>query len=83
MKASENNIPVNPLADIINDKLFVELIRRGVVNEKYVRDYYLRSRFKEMREHRIGANEAIEKLNEEYPYLQFDTIRKIVYRPVY
>lgn len=82
MKATENNIPLNPLADIINDKLFVELIRRGVVNEKYVRDYYLRSKFKEMRESRVSANEAIEKLNAEYPYLQFDTIRKIVYQPL-
>jgi hypothetical protein len=83
MKASESSVPVNPISDLINDQLFVELIRRGVVNEKYVRDYYLRSRFKEMRENRIGANEAIEKLNSEYPYLQFDTIRKIVYQPVH
>ncbi len=83
MRATENNVPLNPLADLINDQLFVELIRRGVVNEKYVRDYYLRSKFREMREARMGANEAIERLNEEYPYLQFDTIRKIVYQPVH
>lgn len=83
MKATENNLSVNPLADLINDQLFNELIKRGVVNEKYVRDYYLRSKFKKMRELRVAANDAIEKLKEEYPYLQFDTIRKIVYQPVH
>jgi hypothetical protein len=83
MRATENNLSVNPLADLINDQLFNELIKRGVVNEKYVRDYYLRSKFREMRELRVAANDAIEKLKEEYPYLQFDTIRKIVYQPVH
>lgn len=83
MRATENNLSVNPLADLINDQLFNELIKRGVVNEKYVRDYYLRSKFKQMRELRVAANDAIEKLKEEYPYLQFDTIRKIVYQPAH
>jgi len=83
MRATQSSISVNPLADLINDQLFLELIKRGVVNEKYVRDYYLRTKFKEMRDKRIGANEAIERLKEEYPYLQFDTIRKIVYQPVH
>lgn len=83
MRATENNLSVNPLSDLINDQLFNELIKRGVVNEKYVRDYYLRSKFKQMRELRVAANDAIEKLKEEYPYLQFDTIRKIVYQPAH
>ncbi len=83
MRATENNLSVNPLSDLINDQLFNELIKRGVVNEKYVRDYYLRSKFRQMRELRVAANDAIEKLKEEYPYLQFDTIRKIVYQPAH
>jgi len=33
-----------------------------------------------MRHREVAAYDAIEKLREEYPYLQFDTIRKIVYK---
>ena len=32
-----------------------------------------------MRRRNIPAYEAIEELREQHPYLQFDTIRKIVY----
>lgn len=70
----------NPLADLISDNVYEILNSRGLINEKSVRDYQIKRQFKKMREDRISATIAIDKLRDEYPYLQFDTIRKIVYQ---
>ena len=56
------------------------LVAMGLLNEKGVRDFQIRRRFRDMRDENIPAYDAIEQLREEYPYLQFDTIRKIVYK---
>lgn len=70
----------NPLAELISDEIYSLLSRRGLIDEKSLRDYILRKKFKSLRSKKVNASNAIEKLCEEYPYLQFDTIRKIVYR---
>ena len=70
----------NPIPEIINDDIYNLLSCRGLINEKSVRDYLIKRRFKDMRESRMKASDAIDSLREEYPYLQFDTIRKIVYQ---
>lgn len=70
----------NPLADLIPDDIYDVLNSRHLINEKSVRDYQIRKRFKDLRLKRISASEAIDSLRSEYPYLQFDTIRKIVYQ---
>ncbi len=69
----------NPLSDLISDEIFELLNSRGLINEKSLRDYQIRKKFKRLREEKISAAEAIEQLRSEYPYLQFDTLRKIVY----
>ena len=71
----------NPLAELINDDIYNLLLGRGLIDEKSVRDYIIRKKFKDLRANKVSASEAIESLREEYPYLQFDTIRKIVYQP--
>jgi hypothetical protein len=71
----------NPLADIISDEIYDLLCTRGLIDEKSVRDFIIRRKFKNMRSKKVSASEAIETLRNEYPYLQFDTIRKIVYQP--
>ena len=71
----------NPLAELINDDVYYLLTSRGLIDEKSVRDYIIRKKFKALRAKKISASEAIETLRNEYPYLQFDTIRKIVYQP--
>lgn len=71
----------NPLSELISDEIYNLLSSRGLIDEKSVRDYIIRRKFKAMRSRKISAGEAIEKLRDEYPYLQFDTIRKIVYQP--
>ncbi len=71
----------NPLAELINDDIYNLLTSRGLIDEKSVRDYIIRKKFKTLRANKISASDAIENLRNEYPYLQFDTIRKIVYQP--
>lgn len=70
----------NPLADLISDSVYETLYSRGLINEKSVRDYQIKRQFKEMRQMKMSATHAIDKLRDAYPYLQFDTIRKIVYQ---
>ncbi|MCF8306073.1 MAG: hypothetical protein K9I71_07095 [Ignavibacteriales bacterium] len=76
---SVNENPINPLSDLISDEIYDLLSSRGLINEKTLRDYTIRKKFKSLRSNKISATEAIDYLREEYPYLQFDTIRKIVY----
>lgn len=73
----------NPLSELISDEVYEALNSRGLISEKSVRDYKIRTRFRDMRNEKMSAGEAIDLLREEYPYLQFDTIRKIVYQPKY
>lgn len=70
----------NPLEGLISEDLYQTLEDHNLLSEKGVRDYQIRKAFKMMRSQDVPAYDAIEMLREEYPYLQFDTIRKIVYR---
>ena len=69
----------NPLSELISDETFRLLDSKGLLNEKSLRDYQIRKKFKSLRCNNINASDAIDMLRNEYPYLQFDTIRKIVY----
>ena len=71
----------NPLAELINDEIYNLLFSKGLIDEKSVRDYIIRKKFKTLRSNKLSSGDAIESLQGEYPYLQFDTIRKIVYQP--
>ena len=70
----------NPLSDLISDDIYDLLNSHGLIVEKSVRDYQIRKKFKQLRASKISAGDAIDAIREEYPYLQFDTIRKIVYQ---
>jgi hypothetical protein len=72
---------VNPIADLISDEIFELLQSSGLINERAVRDYQIRKKFKALRAQKFRTGDAIDSLREEYPYLQFDTIRKIVHNP--
>jgi hypothetical protein len=80
MQAVFNHDPQNPLAGLISNDVYDLLERYNLLSEKGVRDYQIRQQFRDMRRRNIPAYDAIEQLREEYPYLQFDTIRKIVYK---
>ncbi|MFB3055759.1 MAG: hypothetical protein ACE1ZQ_01185 [Ignavibacteriaceae bacterium] len=70
----------NPLSDLISDEIYDLLDAHGLIDEKAVRDYQIRKRFKLLRATKDSAGDAIDTIREDYPYLQFDTIRKIVYQ---
>lgn len=74
----ETNIK-NPLSELISDEIYEILDSRGLINQKSVRDYMIRKRFDSLRKNELSAGDAIEKIQEDYPYLQFDSIRKIIY----
>lgn len=69
----------NPLSELISDETFNLLSSKGLINEKSLRDYQIRQKFKDLRDKNVNASDAIDTLRREYPYLQFDTVRKIVY----
>ncbi len=81
MENLNSNDGSNPISELINDDVYTLLTSRGLIDEKSARDYLIRKKFKDLRAKKISASNAIEVLREEYPYLQFDTIRKIVYQP--
>ena len=80
MKGKELNHESNPLSDLISDDIYDLLESRGLIDSKSLRDYVIRRKYKQLRSDKLSANDAIDNLREEYPYLQFDTIRKIVYQ---
>ncbi|MEI8135509.1 MAG: hypothetical protein WCH46_10640 [bacterium] len=71
----------NPLAGILSDEVFSTLRSNDLINEKSLRDYIIRQMFLSLKKDgRMKTVEAIKELTMMYPYLQQDTIRKIVYR---
>jgi len=70
----------NPLSELISDDIFELLDTHGLIDDKAVRDYQIRKKFKQLRSGKLSAGDAIDAIRAEYPYLQFDTIRKIVYQ---
>jgi hypothetical protein len=76
---SSVEVRVNPLADLIDDPTYSMLEQHKLIDQKSLRDYLIRKSFREMRE-KMSAGDAIDKLQQMHPYLQFDTIRKIVYQ---
>jgi len=71
----------NPLSDLISDDIYELLNSIGLFDETSVRDRLIRRKFRMMRDQKISVGDAIDNLLAEYPYLQFDTIKKIVHHP--
>ena len=71
----------NPLKAHIPDSIFELLVKNNLLNEKGVRDFKIRKAFSSLRENHTTQN-AIEILQGEYPYLQYETIRKIIYQKI-
>lgn len=69
----------NPIRQLICDELYDRLAQLNLLNEKAVRDFEIKQRYLELREDGMRSADAIEVLLERYPYLQFDTLRKIIY----
>ena len=70
----------NPLSELISDDLYELLNSHGLIDEKSVRDFQIRNKYKQLRASKVSSGDSIAAIREHYPYLQFDTIRKIVYQ---
>lgn len=69
----------NPLKKHLTDDAFQFLIKNNLLREKGIRDYHIRKRFNELKiSHPTYM--IIEMIQDEYPYLQYETIRKIIYQ---
>ena len=77
--SAQSHSRVNPLYEFIDDNTFSLLQQHKLIDQKSLRDYQIRKSYREMRD-TMSAGDAIDKLQQEHPYLQFDTIRKIVYQ---
>lgn len=69
---------VNPIPDLVPDELFTQLEKFNFLNERAIRDYEIRKRFADLKK-RMSAHEAISEIRDSYPYLSYDTVRKIAY----
>lgn len=69
----------NPLRGLISDEVYRALSARNLLHERAVRDYQMRRTFEALRAEDVPAQKAIDQIRERHAYLQFDTVRKIVY----
>lgn len=69
----------NPIRQIISDELYQKLVELNLLNHKAIRDFEIKQLYLELRDAGMRSADAIEALLEQYPYLQFDTVRKIIY----
>ncbi|MEM6630091.1 MAG: hypothetical protein AAF694_10490 [Bacteroidota bacterium] len=70
---------INPIRQLVSDDLYETLVKFNLLNQKVIRDFQIKRRYLELRESGLRASESIDLILEEYPYLQFDTVRKIIY----
>ncbi|MEM6801055.1 MAG: hypothetical protein AAF696_06595 [Bacteroidota bacterium] len=69
----------NPIHQIISDELYSTLVELNLLNQKVLRDFQIKRAYQKLRDDGMRSSDAIDAILEEYPYLQFDTIRKIIY----
>lgn len=69
----------NPLIGIISNKQYEKLSKLGLIAKTAERNYLIRKKYKKIKP-KLRTEAAIYVIMGEYPYLQFDTLRKIVYR---
>lgn len=68
----------NPLKDYLDDEQFKLLWEKGFLNERAIRDHYIREKFWVLK-NQLKPREIINMLQREFSYLSTETIRKIVY----
>ena len=69
----------NPIRQILPDNLFSMLLDLNLINRKVLRDFEIKREYKRLRLQNLKSSEAIDAILDKYPYLQFDTVRKIIY----
>jgi len=68
----------NPLQKYLDDESFHLLLNRGFLNERAIRDLYIKDRYGKLKEE-ARPKEIFQIIQEEFSYLSVETIRKIIY----
>ncbi len=68
----------NPIREFVPDEFFYLLKEMGFINERAVRDFYMKKRFEELKTYH-SPKDIFSILQKEFPYLSEDTVRKIIY----
>ena len=69
----------NPLKSHLTDQIYQFLLANNLLREKGIRDYHIRNMFFNLRKE-FPTHKVLEMIQDEFPYLQYETIRKIVYQ---
>jgi len=69
----------NPIYQIVSDEMFSTLLRLNLLNKKVLRDFEIKRKYLGLRASGVRSADAIDEILDAYPYLQFDTVRKIIY----
>jgi hypothetical protein len=68
----------NPIPELLSDELFMLLDSHDLFDTTKIRNYKMRKEYKSLREMHLKQCDAIELMLKDYPYLQFESIKKIV-----
>ena len=68
----------NPLQEYLDDRSFYLLLKRGFLNERAIRDLYIKDRYGQLKK-TARPKEIFQIIQEEFGYLSVETIRKIIY----
>jgi len=68
----------NPIREFIPDHWYYSLKSMGFLDERTIRDYYLKKKFENLRT-QYSPRQIFGILQKEFPYICEDTIRKIIY----
>lgn len=71
----------NPVQFLLNDQQFQLLTELNLLNKKLLRDLEIRGKYHTLKAEGVSFLEALDYLLQEYPYLQPDTLRKLIYSP--
>ena len=69
----------NPIQQIVSDEIYSALVQLNLINQKVIRDFQIKRHYQDLRNEGLRSADAIEAVLQKYPYLQFDTVRKIIY----
>ena len=69
----------NPFPYLIADDIYELLYSEGFIKDIPIRDFLIRKQFRQLRAQKIRHIDAIYIIQDDYKFLQFDTLRKIAY----
>ena len=69
----------NPFKQHLSDDAYSFLLRNNLLREKGIRDFSIRLKYNTLK-NEYPTYIIIEMLQKQFPYLQYETIRKIIYQ---